>query len=360
MAWPGWPCYAAYVPEDLRPVGDPASVPVPRALRLTVEYSGTRFAGWQVQPQVRTVQGEVERALAVVLREQVRVTGASRTDAGVHALGQVVSLETRAATPLPRLLAGLNALLPEDVAVLDVAEAPPGFSARFAARGKHYRYRIVDRRTRSPTEAATSWHVPGPLDLAAMQAAAARLVGRHDFAGLASKDDAGRSTVRTVHAITVSRQPGAPWGGGPAPEGASPVVAIDVTGDGFLYKMVRTIAGTLVQVGRGRRAPESVDAILATRDRRQAGPAAPPQGLFLMRVFYEDASVETPGEHASRTSSQPNEPSSSEGVSREGDDHRSQHERPRHDPHVRGGEGGEARPILRSAARDRDRVLQRG
>ncbi|MCO5171110.1 MAG: tRNA pseudouridine(38-40) synthase TruA [Planctomycetes bacterium] len=346
------------MPEDLGPVDAPS---VARALRLTVEYSGTRFAGWQVQPQVRTVQGELERALEVVLREQVRVTGASRTDAGVHALGQVVSLETRAATPLPRLLAGLNALLPDDVAVLDVAEAPPGFSARFAARGKHYRYRILDRRTRSPTEAATAWHVPGPLDLAAMEAAAARLVGRHDFAGLASKGaDEGRPTVRTIHAITLSRQVvapwGAPWGGDAA---ARPIVAIDVTGDGFLYKMVRTIAGTLVQVGKGRRAPESVDAILATRDRRQAGPAAPARGLFLMRVFYEDASLGTLGAHASWTSRQPNEPASSEGVPREGDDHRSQHERPRHDPHVRGGEGGEARPLLRSAARGRDRVLQR-
>lgn len=335
-----------------------ASLPVARALRLTVEYSGTRFAGWQIQPHARTVQGEVERALAVILREEVRVTGASRTDAGVHALGQVVSFETRAATPRPRLLAGLNALLPDDVAVLAVDEVPPGWSARFAARGKHYRYRILERRTKSPTEAATSWHVPGPLDLEAMQDAAARLVGTHDFVAFASKGaDESRPTVRTIHEVRVSRQPGSPWGADEGPPSRwpaaggpheRPIVAIDVAGDGFLYKMVRTIAGTLAQVGKGRRAPESLDAAIASRDRRQAGPAAPPQGLFLMRVFYEDAPLRTPGAETSRTSAQ-HEPWSSEGVSREGHDHRSPDERPRDDPDVRRGEGRQARSLLRSA-----------
>jgi tRNA pseudouridine38-40 synthase len=330
-----------------------SNVPVSRTLRLTVEYSGTKFAGWQVQPHARTVQGEVERALAVILREPVRVTGASRTDAGVHALGQVVSFETRGAATAGRLLAGLNALLPDDVAVLAVDEVAPGFSARFKARGKHYRYRILDRRTKSPTEAATSWHVPGPLDLEAMRDAAARLVGTHDFVAFASKgDDEGRPTVRTIHEVRVSRQPGSPWGEGTARDRCGPadrpVVAIDVVGDGFLYKMVRTIAGTLAQVGKGRRSPESVDAAIASRDRRRAGPAAPPQGLFLMRVFYEDAPLRPPGAETSRTSEQ-HEPWSSEGVSSEGHGHRSQHERPRDDQDVCGGEGCQARSVLRSA-----------
>lgn len=324
-----------------------SSVPVSRALRLTVEYSGTKFAGWQVQPHARTVQGEVERALAVILRQEVRVTGASRTDAGVHALGQVVSFETLAATPCARLLTGLNALLPEDVAVLRVDEVPPGWSARFAAKGKHYRYRILERRTKSPTEAATSWHVPGPLDLDAMKDAAARLVGTHDFAAFASKGaDEGRPTVRTIHEVRVSRQPGSPWGR--AGTSDEPIVAIDVVGDGFLYKMVRTIAGTLAQVGKGRRLPESIDAAIASRDRRRAGPAAPPQGLFLMRVFYDDARLRAPGAETSRTSDQ-HEPWSSEGVSSEGHDHRSPHERPRDDPDVRRAEGRQARSLLRSA-----------
>jgi tRNA pseudouridine38-40 synthase len=307
-----------------------------------VEYSGTRFAGWQVQPHARTVQGELERALAVVLREPVRLTGASRTDAGVHALGQVASFGTRSEAPLGRIHGALNALLPDDVAVLDVTETSPGWSARFAARGKHYRYRVLDRRAPSPTEAATAWHVPSaaPLDLERMQAAALRLVGTHDFAALASKSDQpDRTTVRTLRTVRVSRQPTAPWGrdGGPAP-----VVAIDVLGDAFLYKMVRAIAGTLVQVGRGRRDPASIDAVLASRDRRQAGPSAPPHGLFLMRVYYDDAPLEL-------ALDQPHERTRSEGVSREGQHHRPPHERPRDDQDVRGGEGREARSLLRSA-----------
>jgi tRNA pseudouridine38-40 synthase len=323
------------VPEDHRTADGP--VPDERALRLTVEYSGTRFAGWQVQPEARTVQGELEKALAVVLREQVRLTGASRTDSGVHALGQVCSFTTRSTATLGRVQGGLNALLPEDVSVLDVAQVPLGWSARFAATGKRYRYRILDRRAPSPTEAATAWHVPTSLDLAAMQAAADRLVGTHDFAALASKsEDEARTTVRTIRSVRVSRQPLSPWG---SEADTLPVVAIDVEGDAFLYKMVRTIAGTLVQVGRGRRPPEDVTTILASRDRRLAGPAAPAHGLFLLRVFYDDAPV-----------SHPHERSRSEGVSCEGLGHRSPHAGPRHDPDVRDGEGREARALHGAAS----------
>lgn len=322
--------------EDLRPADGP--VPDERALRLTVEYSGTRFAGWQVQPEARTVQGELEKALAVVLREQVRLTGASRTDSGVHALGQVCSFTTRSTATLGRVQGGLNALLPDDVSVLDVAEVPLGWSARFDARGKRYRYRILDRRAPSPTEAASAWHVPTTLDAAAMQRAADLLVGTHDVVALASRSDLvdeGRSTVRTIRSARVTRLPLSPWGSeADADVGSRPIVAIDVEGDAFLYKMVRTIAGTLVQVGRGRRPPEDVTTILASRDRRLAGPAAPAHGLFLMRVFYDAPDVD-----------HPNERSRSEGVSREGLGHRSPHAGPRHDQDVRDGEGREARAL---------------
>lgn len=342
-------CYSAIVPEDLRTADPTGLLPsAPRVLRLTVEYDGAQFAGWQIQPDARTVQGELERALAVVLREQVRAQGASRTDAGVHALGQVASVETTSTVGCDRLRGGLDALLPEDVGVLEVAEAPPGWSARFAARGKHYRYRVLDRRAKSPAEARTSWHVTGGLDVDAMQAAAAHLVGTHDFTTFATKADldVGRPTVRTLHAVRVARQPAGAWGD--VPGAPRPIVAIDVFGDHFLHKMVRTIAGTLVQVGRGRRAPGSIPAALAARDRRAAGQAAPPQGLFLMRVFYEDAPLEAAGASPAAFD-HPLDPSSTEGVSREGHDHRSTHERPRHDPDVRGGEGRQARSLLRSA-----------
>ena len=344
------------MPEGLR-TADPTGLTAPaaRVLRMTVEYDGAQFAGWQVQPTARTVQGDVEKALAVVLREQVRLTGASRTDAGVHALGQVASCETRSTVTCDRLRGGLDALLPADIGVLEVAEAPPGWSARFAARGKHYRYRILDRRAKSPAEVRTSWHITGGLDVAAMQAAADRLVGTHDFVSFATKVDDDRSgaapprtTVRTIHAVRVTRQPATPWGD--AADAPRPIVTIDVFGDGFLYKMVRTIAGTLVQVGRGRRAPASISQALASRDRRAAGPAAPPQGLFLMRVFYDDALLEAAGSRTTPAEfDHPLERSSTEGVPREGHDHRSEHERPRDDQDVCGGEGRQARSLLRSA-----------
>lgn len=325
------------------------SDPVPRVLRLTVEYSGAHFAGWQLQPDARTVQGVLEEALAVIERKPVRVQGASRTDAGVHALGQVVSFETTTGVTCGRVLRGLNKLLPDDLVVRDVVEAPPGFNARFSARGKHYRYRVCDTRYRSPTELAQAWHVQGPLDIDAMRAAAARFVGTHDFVAFASKSISrygDEPTVRTVREITLSRQPRSGWGDG-AGSDERPIIAIDVVGTSFLYRMVRAIAGTLVQVGRGLRTPESVDQILSTRDRRTAGPAAPAEGLFLMSVLYEDAAAS--GSRAGRTFDPLVEPSSSEGVPREGHDHRSPHERARHDQDVCRGEGREARSLLRSA-----------
>ncbi len=319
--------------------------PAARTLRLTLEYDGARFAGWQVQPDARTVQGELERALAELLRAPVRVAGASRTDAGVHALGQVASFETRATVTPERLQAGLNALLPDDVAVVAVDEAPPGFHARFWATGKHYRYRLLLGRARRPLEAQAAWHVPWALDLAAMQAAGARLVGTHDFASFASRPDGDRDCTRTLFAVDVSRAPT------PAAEGARAapdVVHVDVRGDGFLYKMVRTIVGTLCQVGRGRLAPEGMDAVLAARRRRAAGPTAPAHGLFLVRVEHDvarDAAL------AARFL---------EGVAGEGQHHGSAHERARDDQDVRAGEGPAARALLRAAPLGRDRVLDGG
>ncbi len=336
------------MPEDL------GAASLPRVLRLWVEYAGGGFAGWQAQPGARTVQGELERALTVALRAPAQVNGASRTDAGVHALGQAASLETTSDLPTSKLQRAVNALLPDDVSVTAIDEVAPGFHARFAARGKHYRYRILCRAARSPLEAATAWHLPRPLDLEAMQAAADRLVGRHDFTALvgrASATDpspAERDCVRTISMVQVGRQPlgvvavtpgrlDAPACSVAAP---LPVVTIDVVGDGFLYKMVRTIAGTLAQVGEGRLVPGDLDAVLASGDRRSAGPTAPPHGLFLVRVVYDDAPLAVAtvprGDRA-------------EGVVREGDDHGPAHDGPRLGEDLRGAEGAEARALLRSA-----------
>ncbi len=259
----------------------PDAAPPPRHLELVIEYSGSDLAGWQVQPDRRTAQGEVERALSELLREPTRITGASRTDAGVHALGQVASVTIRRDLPLERLHLGLNALLPADVAVRRVREVPAELHARFSARGKHYRYRILAQPARSPLEADRAWHVTEPLDLDAMREAAAHLEGRRDFRALVSRPDGDGDCVRTLHAVRVAPEPA-------ALPGAPSILAIDVVGDGFLYKMVRTIAGTLTHVGRGKLAAGALPSVLHSAERRRAGPTAPAHGLFLVRVFYSD------------------------------------------------------------------------
>lgn len=259
----------------------------PRNLELLVEYTGAAFAGWQVQPDRVTVAGALEQALEHITRHPAHLVAASRTDAGVHALGQVASLKTLATIDCRRLRRGLNAVLPPSVAVRRVREVDASFHARFSAKGKHYRYRIFNRSERCPHEAERSWHEPLPLDWEAMDAAAQRLVGEHDFSALVTgPPEDERGTVRRLRAVRVRSQPAlaGPWLAGQP--GA--VIEIDVLGDSFLYKMVRTIAGTLVLVGRGKLRPAAIEGILAGKRRAQAGPTAPPQGLTLLRVFYDD------------------------------------------------------------------------
>jgi tRNA pseudouridine38-40 synthase len=250
-----------------------------RTLKLTLSYDGTDFSGWQVRPNQRTVQGVLSDACTQLFRTPIKPTGAGRTDAGVHALGQVASLETDSAFPLDRIRDALNGNLPGDVSVVRVEEAPEGFNARFSAKSKHYRYRILDSRVPDPHERRTSWQVKQGLDIEAVRAGAAHLVGEHDFASLAKVDASKplpgaeiRSTVRTLYSVDAIR--------------LGNIMALDVRGDGFLYNMVRAIAGTLVEVGRGRRPPGWVGEALAARDRSAAGPTAPPQGLFLVEVVY--------------------------------------------------------------------------
>ncbi|NOY30591.1 MAG: tRNA pseudouridine(38-40) synthase TruA [Planctomycetes bacterium] len=246
--------------------------------RLTIAYDGTNFSGWQTQPTQRTVQSVVEQAWQEITGEQMRVTAASRTDAGVHALGQVVGVKTASPMAAPKLLGGLNAKLPDDVVVMAVEKAPSDFHATHDSLGKHYRYQIHNDRRRPLLDRQYVWHLPQPLDVAAMHRAGQTLVGKHDFASFQSAGSPRESTVRTIFAIEVGRGEG---------RGASRV-EIEVYGDGFLYNMVRAIAGTLVAVGVGRK-PESWPAeVLAAIDRRAAGQTAPPQGLLLLRVEYPE------------------------------------------------------------------------
>lgn len=235
-------------------------------------YDGTAYAGWQTQPTAPTVQGVLMAAARALLGPSARVTGASRTDAGVHATRQVVSVRTAAALPAAAVMGALNAALPPDIRVHAVAEAPHEFDARRAARGKRYVYLIDNASVADPLLRRYAWHVTSPLDLRAMREALAVLRGRHDFGAFCAA--AGRDTtpVCEVRALHVLRRRSR--------------VAVLISGDRFLHHMVRNVVGSAVAVGRGARDPDWLGDVLASRDRRRAGPTAPPHGLTLIRVLY--------------------------------------------------------------------------
>jgi tRNA pseudouridine38-40 synthase len=255
-----------------------------RTLKLTVEYDGTNYIGWQRQAEGVSIQGLLEDALAPFSGDALVVHGAGRTDAGVHALAQTASVATSAPHETGTLQRGLNAVLPADVRVIAVDDAPAGFHARFDAISKTYEYRIVNAPFVSAFHHRYVWHVPGALDVEAMRAGAHALLGRHDFAAFQAAGTEVSSTERTVMAIDVASRPSDAREGLPAD--CQGVVAIRIEGDGFLRHMVRAIAGTLVDVGLGRWPASQVDAILRGRDRGKAGRAAPPGGLFLIGVRY--------------------------------------------------------------------------
>jgi len=253
-----------------------------RTLKITLAYDGTRFVGWQRQAEGESIQGLLESALARLEGAPVTVNGAGRTDAGVHALGQVASATVSFSHDPATVFRSLNAQLPADVRVLAVDEAAPGFHARFSARRKTYRYQITQGPTASPFERRFAWHVPEPLDIAAMDTAAAALVGTHDFAAFQSTGSPGATTVRTIVRAGWRRQ-----ATGVAGVGTECLLVYEVAGDGFLRHMVRTVVGTLVEVGRGWRTASSVAELLEDGTRGAAGPTAPAHGLFLVQVEYD-------------------------------------------------------------------------
>jgi len=247
-----------------------------RCFKLTLAYDGTAYGGWQVQPNRNTIQAELERALETVTGESVRTIASGRTDAGVHALGQVVSFSTGTHLAPDVLCRALAAHLPRDIVPLEVYEAPPGFHAIRDALGKRYRYVIQDGPRRDVLARAFAWYFPQRLDVAAMQAAAALLVGKHDFSSFEAAGSERGTSVRTVSELTVERRAG----------DFLDRVVIEIQADGFLYNMVRNIVGSLVEIGRGRQPVALLDQVLAARDRKRAGMTAPPHGLFLVRVDY--------------------------------------------------------------------------
>ncbi len=251
-----------------------------RNIKLVLQYEGTDYAGWQVQTNAVTVQELVEKALAPVLGETVRAAGASRTDSGVHALGQVAAFKTSSAVSLDRLQRSLNGILPADVRVTDAVEVGEDFVPRFA-KEKTYRYAIACGLFLSPFQRKYAWHVRESLDFDAMRAAANALVGEHDFSSFTAAG--GGEKTRTRRIIAVDYGPG---GIVNTCGGDAGVHHFDITANGFLYKMMRNIVGTLVEVGRGRIAPTEMAGIIDAKDRSRAGPTAPAHGLCLLSVRY--------------------------------------------------------------------------
>ncbi len=258
-----------------------------RTLKLTIAYDGTRYAGWQVQDRnqrsdVRsqkslkpTIQGTLERVLSRILQEPVRVVGSGRTDAGVHAIAQVAHIKTRSSVMCERLLRSLNQLLPPDIAVTQVEEAGEAFHARFTASRKRYRYRLFTGPVVPPFIRPYVHHVRAPLNLSLMRREAAALEGRHEFKAFARQGGAGRGTTRrTLTAVELKRR--------------GSEIHLELEGDGFLHTMVRSITGTLIDVGRGHLLPGTVRRLLRTGKRQLAGTTAPACGLILTSVTYAD------------------------------------------------------------------------
>jgi tRNA pseudouridine38-40 synthase len=245
-----------------------------RHIRLVVEYDGSKLHGWQRQHNAPTVQQHLEQALQQMLQHEVEVVGASRTDAGVHARGQVAAFRTEKPIPLHGIRRGLNSILPDAIAIRDASEVPEDFHPRFSATGKHYRYTLLTRAERSPRWRDRAWHHPEPLSLPAMQEAAKSLIGEHDFAAFRAAGCTARTTMRRVDSIALTR-----------PELG--LVEVDIRGNAFLRQMVRILVGTLTEVGTGKRPVAQVAEILAGKDRTKAGITAPAHGLELMEVRYD-------------------------------------------------------------------------
>jgi tRNA pseudouridine38-40 synthase len=243
--------------------------------KLTLAYDGTAYSGWQIQNNAVSIQSLLEEALSTILRAPTPVVASGRTDAGVHAKGQVAHFTSETTPDLKKLHLSLNGILPDDIRILSIEEASPDFHARYGAVSKEYHYHLHLERTTDPFKRLYAYHDYSPLDLEKMKQAASYFIGTHDFttfANEASKGSAAKNPVRTITRLTICNEPGG--------------IRLEFEGDGFLYKMVRNITGTLLDVARGKIAVESIPELFEAKNRSVAPPAAPSRGLFLVKVNY--------------------------------------------------------------------------
>lgn len=246
-----------------------------KRIKLVVAYDGTNYCGWQVQPNGETIEGVLNRELSSLLGENIKVTGASRTDSGVHSLGNVAVFDTDTRIPPEKISYALNIRLPEDIVVQDSCEVAPDFHPRHCNSRKTYEYRILNRRFAMPTRRLDTYFYHRPLDVERMQQAARYLKGTHDFKSFCSVNTVVEDTVRTIYTLQVIKD-------------ADDIITIRVQGSGFLYNMVRILAGTLIQVGIGAMEPEQMTEILEAKDRSASGPTAPALGLTMMGIEFLD------------------------------------------------------------------------
>ena len=243
-----------------------------RNIKLTIEYGGTNYCGWQSQINGPSIQDFVEKALKGFLHERVKIIGAARTDSGVHAKGQVANFKTTSKLPLRKIKKALNGNLPKDISVTAIGRVTEDFNAQFSAKGKLYRYRICNREERNPFFDRFSIHIPRKLDIITMRKGTRPLLGRHDFSSFKGSKGVTRTQVRTIKKLSIKRK--------------NNFIIINIEANGFLYNMVRNIVGTLIEIGRAKVKPASMKKILSARDRSKAGPTAPAKGLALIKVIY--------------------------------------------------------------------------
>ncbi|KAJ52258.1 tRNA pseudouridine38-40 synthase [Clostridium tetanomorphum] len=243
-------------------------------IKLLIEYDGTNYSGWQKQKMenIKTIQGTIENSISNIIEENTEIIGCSRTDAGVHAKGFVANFKTNSRIPSEKFKYAINNLLPEDIVILDSKEVDLDFHSRYSCIGKRYIYKILNRENASPILRNYSYHIKKSLDIDRMYKASKYFIGRHDFSAFKSSGSNVQSSIRTIIDTEIYRK--------------DDLLIFAVSGDGFLYNMVRIIVGTLIEVGIGKRESDDIVAILESKDRKKAGPCVPPMGLYLDKVFY--------------------------------------------------------------------------